>query len=82
MEHRYRLDGIFVESFQPLPYSDSCEDNGAVKRYLKYVSGSFKVLIWTLKELRIQVVFHFFIQLMCVTLEEKGEDMRSEQLLI
>lgn len=56
--------------------------NGAIKRNLEYVSGSFKVLRRTWKVLSIQAVFHFFIQLMAVTLEEKGEDTGSEQLVM
>ena len=32
--------------------------------------------------MRLQVVFHLFIQLMTVTLEEKEEDLGSEQLVM
>lgn len=42
----------------------------------------FKVVRRTLKNLKVQVVFHIFIWVMAVTLEEKGEDMRSEQLVM
>lgn len=56
--------------------------NGAVKRNLRYISGSFKVLIKTLKDSKIQVAFHLFTQLTAVTLEEKGENTGSEQLVM
>lgn len=42
----------------------------------------FKVVRRTLKNLKIQVVFHIFIWVMAVTLEEKGEDTGSEQLVM
>lgn len=44
--------------------------NGTVKRNLSYVSGSFKVLRRTLKDLKIQ------------TLEEKGKNIWREQLVM
>lgn len=56
--------------------------NGAIKRNLSYISGSFKVLIKTLKDLKIQVAFHLFTQLTAVTLEAKGENTGSEQLVM
>lgn len=56
--------------------------NGAVKRNLRHVSGRGKVLRRTWKDLKTQVVFHLFIQLMTETLEEKGENTGSEQLVM
>lgn len=85
-EHKIdpRSDGIFAQNLQPWPTScDSPADKWCNKKKPGiHVSGSFKVLRRTWKVLSIQAVFHFFIQLMAVTLEEKGEDTGSEQLVM
>lgn len=56
--------------------------NGTIKINLSYVSGNFKVLRRTLKDLKIQEEFHLFMKLMAVTLEEKGVNTGSEQLVM